>query len=50
MVRTTLVTMIGNFYMFGNFQLGIWPGKGSYPRIPHVVSKSDRDHGTATRL
>ena len=21
---------------------------GTYPRIPHVVSKSDRDHGTAT--
>ena len=23
-------------------------GKGSKPRIPRVVSKSDRDHGTAT--
>ena len=29
MVRTTLVTMIGNFYMVGNFHLGIWPGTGS---------------------
>ena len=25
MVRTTLVTMIGNFYLLSNFQLGIWP-------------------------
>ena len=23
-------------------------GEGSKPRIPRVVSKSDRDHGTAT--
>ena len=29
MVRTTLVTMIGNFYMVGNFHLGIWPRMGN---------------------
>ena len=33
MVRTTLVTMIGNFYLLSNFQLGIWPGCGHQTRL-----------------
>ena len=30
MVCTTLVTMIGNFYMLRYLQLGIWPGQPCY--------------------
>ena len=42
MVRTTLVTVIGNFYMVGNFHLGIWPVPGwVYYHISNAMKYSN---------